>query len=76
MRESLVTPVRGAWRRVAGAGWTLVETPVAAGLACRPITDTIRDTLAWDLGRGGPEKDGLSPAEEERLLAELAGPAD
>jgi uncharacterized membrane protein YgaE (UPF0421/DUF939 family) len=33
MRKSLVTPVRGAWRRVASAGWTLVETPVAAGLA-------------------------------------------
>jgi len=48
---------------------------VAAGLACRPVTDTIRDTLAWDLGRGGPEKEGLSPAEEERLLAELTGPA-
>jgi 2'-hydroxyisoflavone reductase len=45
---------------------------VAAGLNCRAITETIRDTLAWDLGRGGPEKEGLDPAEEERLLAELA----
>lgn len=45
----------------------------AAGLACRPLIDTIRDTLAWDLGRGGPEKEGLDPAEERRLLAELAG---
>jgi 2'-hydroxyisoflavone reductase len=44
-----------------------------AGLACRPVTETIRDTLAWDLSRGGPEKQGLDPAEEERLLAELAG---
>jgi 2'-hydroxyisoflavone reductase len=49
---------------------------VAAGLACRPITETIRDTLAWDRGRGGPEQEGLAPAEEERLLAELAGPAE
>jgi len=44
---------------------------VAAGLACRTITDTIRDTLAWDVGRGGPEQEGLAAAEEERLLAEL-----
>jgi nucleoside-diphosphate-sugar epimerase len=46
---------------------------VAAGLSCRSLTETIRDTLAWDLGRGGPQKPGLDPAEEERLLAELAG---
>jgi 2'-hydroxyisoflavone reductase len=45
----------------------------AAGLSCRSLTETIRDTLAWDLGRGGPEKPGLDPAEEERLLAEFAG---
>lgn len=44
----------------------------AAGLNCRPLTETIRDTLAWDVGRGGPGKPGLDPAEEERLLAELA----
>jgi 2'-hydroxyisoflavone reductase len=46
---------------------------VGAGLSCRSLTDTIRDTLAWDLGRGGPEQEGFEPAEEERLLAELAG---
>jgi 2'-hydroxyisoflavone reductase len=46
---------------------------VAAGLTCRPVTETLRDTLAWDLARGGPapEKEGLSAAEEERLLREL-----
>lgn len=44
---------------------------VAAGLTCRPVTETIRDTLAWDLARGGPEQQGLSAAEEERLLREL-----
>ena len=43
-----------------------------AGLSCRPVAETIRDTLAWDAARGGPEKQGLDPAEEERLLAELA----
>jgi len=46
---------------------------VAVGLACRSLTETIRDTLAWDLGRGGPQKEGLAPAEEERLLAEIVG---
>jgi 2'-hydroxyisoflavone reductase len=46
---------------------------VGAGLSCRTVTETIRDTLAWDLGRGGPEQPGLDPAEERRLLAELAG---
>ncbi|HVT71469.1 MAG TPA: NAD-dependent epimerase/dehydratase family protein [Trebonia sp.] len=46
---------------------------VAAGLTCRPLIDTIRDTLAWDLGRGGPQREGLDPAEERRLLAALAG---
>jgi nucleoside-diphosphate-sugar epimerase len=46
---------------------------VGAGLSCRSLTDTIRDTLAWDLGRGGPEQEGFDRAEEERLLAELAG---
>ena len=44
---------------------------VGAGLNCRSLTETIRDTLAWDLGRGGPEREGLDPAEEARLLAEL-----
>jgi 2'-hydroxyisoflavone reductase len=46
---------------------------VGAGLACRAVTETIRDTLAWDLGRGGPAQEGLAAAEEARLLAELAG---
>jgi 2'-hydroxyisoflavone reductase len=46
---------------------------VAAGLTLRPVAETIRDTLAWDAGRGGPEsgQEGLSAAEEERLLREL-----
>jgi len=47
---------------------------LAAGLACRPVTETLRDTLAWDLARGGPapSDEGLSAAEEERLLRDLA----
>jgi 2'-hydroxyisoflavone reductase len=48
---------------------------IATGLTLRPVIDTIRDTLAWDLARGGPAAgdEGLSAAEEERLLGELAG---
>ena len=46
---------------------------VGAGLSCRSLTETIRDTLAWDVGRGGPAQEGLDPAEEARLLTELAG---
>ena len=48
---------------------------VAAGLACLPVIDTIRDTLAWDAARGGPAPgdEGLSAAEEDRLLRELDG---
>jgi 2'-hydroxyisoflavone reductase len=47
---------------------------IAAGLTFRPVLETIRDTLAWDLARGGPAhgEEGLSAAEEERLLRELA----
>jgi nucleoside-diphosphate-sugar epimerase len=48
---------------------------IGAGLTLRPVLETIRDTLAWDLARGGPEpgSEGLSAAEEERLLREIAG---
>jgi len=47
---------------------------VAAGLTFRPAIETIRDTLAWDLARGGPPPgaEGLAAAEEERLMRELA----
>jgi 2'-hydroxyisoflavone reductase len=45
----------------------------AAGLVGRPQIDTLRDTLSWDLARGGPAAEGLPAAEEDRLLRELAG---
>jgi 2'-hydroxyisoflavone reductase len=46
-----------------------------AGLSFRPLVDTVRDTLVWDLARGGPEagKEGLSAEREAELLAALAG---
>jgi len=43
----------------------------AAGLATRPVDQTVADVLAWDAARGGPasERDPFPPAEEARLLA-------
>jgi 2'-hydroxyisoflavone reductase len=43
-----------------------------AGLVNRPVAATVADLYAWDLGRGGPSAEPLSPDEEERLLR--AGP--
>ncbi|MGD0560898.1 MAG: NAD-dependent epimerase/dehydratase family protein [Streptosporangiaceae bacterium] len=45
---------------------------VVTGLTLRPVIETIRDTLAWDIARGGPEPGkelGLTAEEEQRLLA-------
>jgi 2'-hydroxyisoflavone reductase len=41
-----------------------------AGLVARPLEDTMRDTLAWELqaGPGRARKAGLSPADERELL--------
>jgi len=42
----------------------------AAGMPATPLAVTAADVLAWDRGRGEPPlSHGLSPAEEERLLA-------
>lgn len=44
----------------------------AAGLAHRPVEETVADTLTWDRDRGLPPlKAGLTPEEEARPLAEL-----
>lgn len=45
----------------------------AAGLATRPLADTLADTLAWELGRNlqRPRRAGLSDHDERRLLREL-----
>ncbi|MER5636249.1 NAD-dependent epimerase/dehydratase family protein [Kitasatospora sp. NPDC002227] len=43
----------------------------AAGLQLRPLPETLTDTLAWDTARGLPTPEGLTPAEEQRLLATL-----
>ncbi len=56
-----------------------VSAAYAAGLACRPVEETVADTWRWlqqeDLpapGPGRPEH-GLSPDVEQRVLAGLAG---
>jgi 2'-hydroxyisoflavone reductase len=42
---------------------------VAAGLRCRPLADTVADTLAWDQQRGQPDlRTGLSAETEKELL--------
>jgi nucleoside-diphosphate-sugar epimerase len=42
----------------------------AAGLRCRPLRETVADTLAWDRERGRPVlRAGLSEAREKELLA-------
>ena len=42
-----------------------------SGLVLRPLEDTLRDTLAWELkaGPGRPRKAGLSPEDERDLIA-------
>jgi hypothetical protein len=41
----------------------------AAGLECRPPTETVSDTLAWDRARGVDElQAGLSREQESSLL--------
>jgi nucleoside-diphosphate-sugar epimerase len=49
----------------------------AAGLASRPLRDTLTDTLAWELAEGAdrPRKAGLTAAEERELLELLAADA-
>jgi 2'-hydroxyisoflavone reductase len=75
-----VEPWMGVPVWIAAPGWEAHgdvdnSRAIAAGLTFRPVLATIRDTLAWDLARGGPAPgdEGLSRAEEERLLRELAG---
>ncbi|WP_241844619.1 NAD-dependent epimerase/dehydratase family protein [Kitasatospora sp. CB01950] len=54
----------------AAANRTDISRALAAGLTFRPLAETLADTDAWDTLRGGPDadKEGLTPAEEERLL--------
>ena len=48
-----------------------IDEALSAGLRFRPVEDTIADTLAWDLARGGPPlgAEGLTAETEAELLA-------
>jgi hypothetical protein len=48
------------------------------GLVCRPLEQTLADTLDWELrhGPGRPRKAGLSAADETALLASWRTRAD
>ncbi|MGI8493218.1 MAG: NAD-dependent epimerase/dehydratase family protein [Acidimicrobiales bacterium] len=56
-----------------GANQVSIDKAVSAGLRFRRVEETIADTLAWDLARGGPRPghEGLSAQREEELLNAL-----
>lgn len=56
----------------AGFATRSVAAARAAGLQTRPWTDSIRDTLAWELqaGPGRSRRAGLSPDDERTLIAD------
>ncbi|MFE7973649.1 NAD-dependent epimerase/dehydratase family protein [Streptomyces shenzhenensis] len=65
------------WRTHAGVWSVDSARAVAAGLRCRPIAETIRDTWAW-LARDGRPVDhprwaehGIAPEKEAKILAAL-----
>jgi 2'-hydroxyisoflavone reductase len=47
-----------------------IERAVAAGLKFRPLSETVRDTLEWDLSRPAetPRRAGLAREKEQRVL--------
>lgn len=57
----------------AGFADTNVERAMKAGMAIRPLADTVRDTLAWHLSRPAEQratlKAGISPEREKEVLA-------
>lgn len=65
------------WRTHAGVWAVDSSRAVAAGLRCRPITDTIRDTWRWWVEGGRPvnhprwAEHGIAPEKEAKILASL-----
>jgi 2'-hydroxyisoflavone reductase len=55
---------------LAGLMAVSIEKALAAGLTCRPLAETIRDTLAWDAARPAdePRRAGLAPEREAAVL--------
>ncbi|MGW7067089.1 NAD-dependent epimerase/dehydratase family protein [Streptomyces sp. NPDC054855] len=66
------------WRTHAGVWAVDSSRAVAAGLRCRPIVDSIRDTWAWLAADGRPvdhprwADHGIAPEKEAKILATLA----
>ncbi|MFF2133935.1 NAD-dependent epimerase/dehydratase family protein [Streptomyces olivochromogenes] len=65
------------WRTHAGVWAVDSSRAVAAGLRCRPIFETIRDTWRWWAANGRPvnhprwAEHGISPEKEAKILASL-----
>ncbi|MFF9001489.1 NAD-dependent epimerase/dehydratase family protein [Streptomyces achromogenes] len=65
------------WRTHAGVWAVSSRRAIAAGLRCRPVTDTIRDTWAWITANGRPvdhprwAEHGIASEKEEKILASL-----
>jgi 2'-hydroxyisoflavone reductase len=63
------------WIPEGDAGWAAISSQKARGygLSCRPIAETIADTLQWDRQRGSPSlKCGLTQERERELLNTFA----
>jgi 2'-hydroxyisoflavone reductase len=62
----------------AGFGARSARAALEQGLALRPLGDTLRDTLAWELqdARPWPRQAGLSDADEHELLERLQALSD
>ena len=78
-----VSPWMGVPLWIAAPGWkgaskVNITRALAAGLSFRPLEQTVRDTLTWDLARGGPTvgSEGLSTDRERELLSVLAPGGD
>ncbi len=63
------------WRTYPGTWRVAADRAEAAGLVCRPLTETVRDTWAWLHGGGGAAlharqgEHGIAPEKEAQLLA-------
>lgn len=82
LEEALVTPFHELplWVPASHRGFFRVSCAraLAAGLVHRPVTETVRDTLAWSLERSptfdrgaDPQRPGMSPERERHLLEQL-----
>ncbi|MFE9882843.1 NAD-dependent epimerase/dehydratase family protein [Streptomyces sp. NPDC005784] len=65
------------WRTHAGVWAVDSSRAVAAGLECRPLAETIRDTWRWWAGDGRPvdhprwAEHGIAPEKEAKILASV-----